>query len=295
MYTSLGKYQPYNTFIHKMDARVKLVTMIILMVSVFMTYSQNSFMNLTIYAVLFVSFIIISLLAKVSFLSIFRSLAAIWVMIIFVLILNVFFTKPSLPEGVDPTPYIAFSIGALNIYWLSIVNLLYVIARLVLIIMITNIFTSSTKPMEMTNALEWLLWPLGLIRIPLHKFAMAISLALRFTPTLQEETDRIMKAQASRGVDYKQGKFKEKIKALVALIIPLFMSAFTTSGQLADAMEARGYDPNAKRTRYKTNHWGLRDFMGCLFATAWVAGIVLLCVYQPDIYAFFNVPLPLVK
>ncbi len=295
MYTSLGKYQPYNTVVHRMDARVKLVTMIILMVSVFMTYSQNSFMNLTIYAILFVSFILLSLLAKVSFLSIFRSLAAIWVMIIFVLILNVFFTKPAIPEWVDPQPYIAFSIGSLNIYWLSIVNLLYVIARLVLIIMITNIFTSSTKPMEMTNALEWLLWPLGLIRVPIHKFAMAISLALRFIPTLQEETDRIMKAQASRGVDYKQGKFKEKVKALIALIIPLFMSAFTTSGQLADAMEARGYDPNAKRTRYKTNHWGLRDYMGCLFAACWLAAIIVLCILQPDIFAFFNIPVPLVK
>lgn len=295
MYTSLGKYQPYNTVVHKMDARVKLVTMIILMVSVFMTYSENSFMNLTIYAILFVSFLLLSAFAKVSFLSIFKSLAAIWVMILFVMILNVFFAKPTIPEGVDPKPYIAISIGSVDIYWLSIVNLLYVISRLVLIIMITNIFTSTTKPMEMTNALEWLLWPLGLIGVPIHKFAMAISLALRFIPTLQEETDRIMKAQASRGVDYKQGKFKEKIKALVALIIPLFMTAFTTSGQLADAMEARGYDPNANRTRYKTNHWGIRDFMGCLFALCWLAGVIVLAIMQPDIYKFFQVTLPMVK
>jgi energy-coupling factor transport system permease protein len=252
-------------------------------------------MNLTIYAVLFLAFIVISMLAKVSFLSIFRSLAAIWVMIIFVLILNVFFTKPSLPAGVDPTPYIAFSIGALNIYWLSIVNLLYVIARLVLIIMITNIFTSSTKPMEMTNALEWLLWPLGLIRIPIHKFAMALSLALRFVPTLQEEADRIIKAQASRGVDYKQGKIKDKVKSIVSLIIPLFVSAFTSSGQLADAMEARGYDPNAKRTKYKTTHWSIVDTISLFLAASFLTGAILLAIFPYDLFSALQITLPKLK
>jgi energy-coupling factor transport system permease protein len=237
-------------------------------------------MNLTIYAVLFLAFIVISMLAKVSFLSIFRSLAAIWVMIIFVLILNVFFTKPSLPAGVDPTPYIAFSIGALNIYWLSIVNLLYVIARLVLIIMITNIFTSSTKPMEMTNALEWLLWPLGLIRIPIHKFAMAISLALRFIPTLQEETDRIMKAQASRGVDFNHGGIFKRFGAIIALIIPLFVSALERSEELANAMIVRGYDPRAKRTRYRLLRFSWRDIIAFLFIGGIFAGIIVMFIFD---------------
>ena len=140
MNTSLGKYQAYNTFVHKLDARVKLIMMILFMVGIFMTYSENQFMNLVIYAGIFVLLIIIAIIAKVSFLSIFKSLIALWVMIIFVLLLNVFFTKPSLAAGVDPRPYIAFSIGSVDVYWLAIVNLLLVFSRLVIVITITNIF-----------------------------------------------------------------------------------------------------------------------------------------------------------
>ncbi len=287
MNTSLGKYQAYDTFVHRLDARVKLVTMIVLMVASFMTYVSNPFMNLTIYLGLLVILILLSFLSKVSFLSVFRSLLGIWVMILFVLILNVFFMKPS-----DPSVGIAFSIGSLHIYWMAIINMLYVLSRLILVIVITNIFTSTTKPMEMTNALEWLFYPLSLIHVPIHKFAMAISLALRFIPTLQEETSRIMKAQASRGVDFEQGKLKDKVKSLISLIIPLFMSAFTTSGQLADAMEARGYDPNSRRTKYKTNKWSIRDVIGCLFCALLISAIVLLCVFKPDLYLYFNIPLP---
>lgn len=290
MNTSFGKYLPYNSFVHHIDARIKLIDVIIFMVAIFMTYSDNAFMNLTIYAVIFILLILLSFIAKVSFLSIFKSMAALWMMLLFVLILNVFFTKPT-----DPTIGIAFTIGSVNIYWIAIINVLYVFSRLLLVVMITNIFTSTTKPMEMTNALEWLLFPLSLIKIPIHKFAMAISLALRFIPTLQEETERIMKAQASRGVDYKQGKMKEKIKALIALIIPLFMTAFTTSGQLADAMEARGYDPNAKRTKYKTDCFSYRDVIAIIFSLIILTSIILLAIYHFDIYEMLNITVPRVK
>jgi energy-coupling factor transport system permease protein len=290
MNTSLGKYQAYDTFIHKLDSRVKLVGMLVFMVSVFLSYSDNPFMNLTIYLGIFIILFLLGLFAKVSFLSIFRSLIGLWMMILFVLILNVFFTKPT-----DLSVGIAFSIGSVNVYWMAIVNMLYVLGRLVIVIMITNIFTSTTKPMEMTGALEWLFYPLSLIGVPIHKFAMAISLALRFIPTLQEETSRIMKAQASRGIDYNQGKMKEKLKAVIALIIPLFISSFTTSGQLADAMEARGYDPNAKRTRYKTNHWAIRDTLSCLFLALIVTGMVLLMVYRVDLYQIYGIQVPQVQ
>ncbi len=290
MNTSLGKYLPYNTFVHKIDARIKLIGMILFMVSVFLTYQENPFMNLTIYLGIFLLLLLLGLLAKVSFLSIFKSLLGLWMMIIFVLILNVFFTKPS-----NPDIGIAFTLGSVNVYWMAIVNMLYVFSRLLIVIMITNIFTTTTKPMEMTNALEWLFFPLSLIKVPIHKFAMAISLALRFIPTLQEETARIMKAQASRGVDYQQGKFKDKMKALIALIIPLFMSAFTTSGQLADALEARGYDPDGKRTKYRTNHFSYRDVLSIFFLSFFLAGIILLSIYRVDLYQILNIQVPQVK
>ena len=174
----------------------------------------------------------------------------------------------------------------------AIINVVYIFVRLVLVLMVTNILTQTTKPMELTASLEWLFYPLKLIHIPVHKFAMALSLALRFVPTLQEQTSRIMKAQASRGVDYKQGKFKEKIKALVSLIIPLFMSAFLTSGELADAMEARGYDPDGKRTKFKTDTWGMRDTISVIFLCLFTAGFITLAVLKPDLFAALNISVP---
>ena len=161
--------------------------------------------------------------------------------------------------------------------------------------MMTNVLTATTKPMDLTNALEWLFFPLSFIKVPIHKFAMAISLALRFVPTLQEETSRIMNAQASRGVDFKQGKIKEKVKSLISLIIPLFMSAFLTSGELADAMEARGYDPDSKRTKFKTNRWGVRDTLGCIFLAVFLSGMIVLAYYKFDLFAFLGVELPKLK
>lgn len=284
MNTSLGKYRAYNTFLHKIDPRVKLIGLLLFMVAVFLNYG-TAYMNLVIYGGILVLLVTLSLIGKVSFLSVFRSLKALWVMILFLLILNVFLNG-------DTTSDVLFYIGKVAIRAKAIMNVSYIFIRLLLVLIMTNIFTSTTKPMEMTGALEWLLFPLKFIGIPIHKFAMAVSLALRFIPTLQEETARIMKAQASRGVDYKQGKFKEKVKSLVSLIIPLFMSAFMTSGELADAMEARGYDPNAKRTRYKTRTWGLRDWTGVLFLCGLLSAMVVLAYFKYDIFAYYNINVP---
>ena len=158
--------------------------------------------------------------------------------------------------------------------------------------MMTNIFTSTTKPMEMTYALEWLFYPLSLVRFPVHKLAMTISLALRFIPYLFDKTNQIMKAQASRGVDYRQGKFKDKIRAIVSTIIPLFLSSFQVSGELADAMEARGYDPDAKRTRYRAYRWSLKDTLSALVVLLFLGGMITLAVLKPDIFVAMGMTLP---
>ena len=112
---------------------------------------------------------------------------------------------------------------------------------------------------------------------------MTISLALRFIPTILEETDKIMKAQASRGVDFQRGKLKEKIRAVISLIIPLFISAFQRSEDLANAMEARGYNPQAKRTRYRINKWRVRDTLSLLFMSLFFAGLIVLIVTKFDL------------
>lgn len=287
MSAALGKYQAYNTPLHRLDARVKFLGMIIFMVSIFLSYG-SPYMNLTVYAAIMVVLVVLSLIGKCSFLNIFRSLAGLWVMILFILILNLFFNNNTVGD-------IAFTMGTLPVYWNTVINLLYILARLILVIAISNVFTSTTTPMQMTMAIEWTFYPLTLIKIPVAKFAMALSLALRFIPTLQEEASRILKAQASRGVDFNQGKFKDKIKALVSLIIPLFMTAFTTSGQLADAMEARGYDPDSKRTKYKTNRWGWSDTFWALLLAGYLTLMILGAVYQWDVYEAFNVKLPALK
>ncbi len=287
MNTPLGKYQAYKTPLHRMDPRIKFIAIILFMVSVFLSYG-TPYMNLTIYGVILLLLILLSILGRASFFSVFRSLAGLWVMVVFILILNLFFNN-------NVSGDIAFHIGSLPVYWYTVINVLYIFSRLVLVITISNLFTATTKPMEMTSAIEWLFYPLTLIKIPVHKFAMALSLALRFIPTLQEETERIQKAQASRGIDFKQGKFKDKITSLISLIIPLFMSAFTTSGQLADAMEARGYDPDSKRTKYKTNRFGSVDVFGILFTALYLGAMIYLAVMKYDLYTYLGLVLPALK
>lgn len=285
MNITLGKYQAYNTLFHKMDCRIKLIGLIIFMVASFLNYGltkvNGAYSNLIVYIFLFAILFIFTLISKTSFLQLFKSLKALWMMLVFLLIIQIFL--PSSNVSGD----IAFTIFSRDIYYSTIVNLAYIFIRLILIMMLTNIFTSTTKPMEITNAMEWLLYPLKLIKVPVHKLAMALSLALRFIPTLIEETNRIMKAQASRGVDYKQGKFKEKLQAIISLIIPLFMQAFITSGELADAMEARGYDPNAKRTRYRSNKWSLKDTISVIVLLGFLSGMITLAIIKFDYTSIF--------
>lgn len=287
---TLGKYSGYTTPFHRMDSRIKLIGLILFMVSVFLSYG-TPYMNFVIYGCIFVLLFVFSLIAKASFLTLFRSLKALWVMILFLLIINVFLST-------DTESMILFTIPigkGIDIRLQAVVNVSYVFLRLLLVLMMTNILTATTKPMDLTNGLEWLFFPLSLIRIPVHKFAMAISLALRFIPTLQEETERIMNAQASRGVDFHHGKFKEKVKSLVSLIIPLFMSAFLTSGELADAMEARGYDPDSKRTKYKCFHWGIGDTISCVFLALFLSSMIVLAYFKFDLFTYLGITLPALK
>lgn len=155
-------------------------------------------------------------------------------------------------------------------------------------IMVTTVLTSTTKPLELTFGLEWLMTPLKFIKVPVSAVSMTISLALRFIPTLTDETDRIMKAQASRGVDFANGKLKDKVKSIVSLIIPLFMSAFSRSAELADAMESRGYNPDAKRTRYRVVKWSIADTIYTISLCLFLGGIITLAVLRPDIVSLIS-------
>lgn len=272
---ALGRYIPYHTPMHRMDPRIKILGLIVFMVGIFLEFGTTP-MNFIVYGLIFILVVTMMIIGKVSIFSVLRSLRALWFMVLFLLVINVFMTT---------TGNIAFYIYKLPIYWDAIINTLYILARLVLMIILTTVLTATTKPLELTYGLEWLLTPFKLVKLPVAEVSMTISLALRFIPTLTEETERIMKAQASRGVDFKNGKLKEKIRSIVSLIIPLFMSAFNRSGELADAMEARGYNPKAKRTRYRTMKWSVSDTASLILLAVFLGGLISLAVLKIDFIA----------
>lgn len=268
----LGRYVAHNSFIHKMDPRNKIFCLIALMVAVFISYPtfEMTFIVGGAIATLILSLLLI---AKVRILDVFKSLRVLWFFVLLLMIINVF-APPANAVNV------AFRVGKLNIYWEAIFQSLKIILRLVLMIMLTTLLTSTTKPLDLTYALEWYMTPLKVIRFPVHEVAMTISIALRFIPTLLDETDRIMKAQSSRGVDFKHGKISSRLRAIVSLIIPLFISSFQRSEELADSMEARGYDPKAKRTRYRILRFTWKDLLGFILCSSALAGTIVISSFK---------------
>jgi len=241
--------------------------LVLLMVAVFYSY-QTYTMTFLMGGILLLFIVTLLLIAKIRLRQLFSSLKALWMMVIILLFINVLIPPLNASN-------IAFKIGNFAIYYESIFQSLKIILRLVLMIALTLILTATTKPLDLTYALEWYMSPLKIIQFPAHEIAMTVSIALRFIPTLLDETMRIMKAQASRGVDFERGKLKEKIKALLSLIVPLFMSAFLRSEELANAMEARGYNPRGKRTKYRQLKWQMSDTFSLVLITLVTAFVIV--------------------
>ena len=279
----LGKYSPYNTIIHRLDSRFKLFSLILLMVVTFLPYGNytNRFIVLG-FLTIIISLIMI--IGKVSFKSFFKSLSSMWVMFIFLLIFMFFLPN----EG----KYLIYQFeNGYALYYDGLLNVGHVILRLLLMVALTIILTSTTLPMDITYALEWYLTPLRIVKFPTQIVSLTISLALRFIPTLLNESNRIMNAQKSRGVDYTRGFLMSKIRSITTLIIPLLVSCFSRSDELAIAMEARGYDPYKKRSHYKTLHFTYRDLLAIFFILL-VAGIMItascFASYVPGFDDFLN-------
>ena len=264
---TFGRYSPYSTFVHKTDARTKLFALILFMVTIFLKFSiwTTALIFSGLYLIIL---ILIMLISKVSILDLFKSLASMWVLILFLMIVYIFIPNQSY------SPRIAFYIGKFGIHWDAIYQSIYIIFRLLMMIILTMILTSTTKPMDLTYAFEWGMTPLKIIKFPVHEIAMTLSITLRFIPTLLDETKRIQKAQVSRGADFEGFNIFKKIKHMISLIIPLFASAIDRSEDLSNAMEVKGYDPRAKRTRYHILKFGWRDFI-TLFITLCIFGGVL--------------------
>ena len=270
---TFGRYSFRDTFVHRLDARNKIFLMILFMVGIFFQFRMWS-TALIMSCFYLLILIILMLISKVSILSLFKSLSGLWILIIFLMAIYIFI--PNNNYYLRP----AFNIGSLEVKWDAFCQSGYIIMRLVLMISLTMILTSTTKPMDMTYAFEWYMTPLKPIHFPVHEIAMTLSIALRFIPTLLDETERIMKAQASRGVDFNHGGLFKRFGAVVALIIPLFVSALERSEELANAMIVRGYDPKAKRTRYRLLKFSWRDIIAFLFIALIFAGIIVLFVFD---------------
>ncbi len=256
---TFGKYIPIDSVIHRLDPRLKMGALLIFLIAIFFFFF---FLGYGIMAI----FVLISAIASnISIKHILKAIKPMLFMMLFLMIFNVFLIH---------TGEVVFRLGSLKIYSGALLQSAYIFIRLILIITMTTILTSSTKPLDLTLAIENLLNPLKRFGFPAHELAMMISIALRFIPDLLDEAKRIMKAQASRGVDFNEGKLSEKIKAIVSLIIPLFISAFQRAEDLANAMESRNYNPEATRTRYKSLCWRKYDTMTLIF-TVIVSGSVI--------------------
>ena len=254
----LGKYVPLNTIIHKIDSRIKFFGLVLIMVIVFLPYG-NYTSRFIVLGVLTLLIGIIMALGKVSLKTFFSSLKMMWMMFIFLTIF-MFFIPPS--DG----KYILYAFpNGYTLYYDGLLQVLFVVLRLVLMVALTVILTSTTSSVDITYALEWYLTPLKLIKFPIQIISLTISLALRFIPTLLNESHRIMNAQKSRGVDYNKGFLVSKIKSITTLIIPLLVSCFTKSDELAIAMDSRGYDPYGKRSKYRELKFKWSDLFSFLF------------------------------
>lgn len=259
-----GKYLPLNSIIHKLDPRIKIIALFIMMVAIF---TVNNW-----WAYLLLGIIILTMifLSKLSISFVIKAFKPMIFMLLFLLVINALTIK---------TGNVLFSIASLNIYSDAIINTLFIVVRLLLMIMVTTCLTATTKPLDLTLGLEYILAPLSIIKFPTHEVAMMISIALRFIPTIIEETMRIMDAQKSRGVDFEEGSIKEKITAILSLIVPLFSVAFERAYELADAMEARGYVPGATRTRYRTLKYTFKDFVFLFVALLSLASVIIMRIY----------------
>ena len=262
---TLGKYIPNDTFFHRLDPRCKIILLFSFMITIFIQ------LGIVGYIVLGLVTLVCFILSKIKIITIIKSLKPMWFMVVFIFIVNLLVVK-------DGTPW---RIWKITIYSEAVFSTLRVAYRLILLISTSTIFTAMTKPLDITIAIEDLFGFLKKV-VNVHILSMVISIALRFIPTILDETYRIMRAQASRGVDFVHGKLKEKAVAITSLIIPLFISAFSRSADLADAMEARSYNPYAKRTRYRKLKWHFKDTI-MLFLTLglMIAFIVLSALKVP--------------
>ena len=259
----IGQYVPGDSFIHRMDPRAKLIIVFFYVAVIFLANNIVSYSIIGLFAILAV------LVSRVPIYFIIKGLKPILFIIIFTFLLHIFMTR----EG-----EVIADIGFLKIYEGGVIQGIYISLRFLFLILLTTLLTLTTTPIEVTDGMETLLHPLKKVRFPVHELALMMSISLRFIPTLMDETDKILKAQTARGVDFSSGPLKNRLKAVVPLLIPLFISAFKRAEELATAMEARGYQGGEGRTKYRQLSWGSIDTMALVIFVIVAAALFIVRV-----------------
>ena len=262
---TLGQFFPGESIIHRLDPRTKIILAIIFIVSVFLASTPLAFLVLILFTALMIA------VSTISFKVILRGIRPIIIVLIFTAIINVFMTKGT------SDPLVAFWI--IEIYKEGLIRAVFMAIRVIILIIGTStLLTYTTSPIALTDGIESLLSPLKKIGIPVHLFAMMMTIALRFIPTLVEETEKIMNAQKSRGADFSSGGLIKRAKALIPIIIPLFVSSFKRAEELATAMECRCYRGDKNRTKLVKLSYKLRDLLWFLLTTVFLGAIITLRV-----------------
>ncbi|MFD1708080.1 energy-coupling factor transporter transmembrane component T family protein [Siminovitchia sediminis] len=239
-----GRYIPGDSALHRLDPRAKLLFVFGFILIVFLAN------NVVTYSLLVTFVLLLIALSKMNIRFLINGLKPVIILIIFTFFLQLFFNK----EG-----DVIFQIGGINIHEEGLRMAVFISIRFFLLVFVTTLMTLTTTPITLTDGLESLMNPLRRLNFPVHELALMMSISLRFIPTLMDETDKIMKAQMARGVEFSSGPIKDRIKAIVPLLIPLFVSSFKRAEELATAMEARGYQGGEGRTKYRRLVWEGRD------------------------------------
>lgn len=255
---TLGQFFPGNTLAHRLDPRTKIILVTLYIIALFNAGNVYGYglMALVLFACVRIS--------KVAFKVLVRGLKPVVMIVVFTGLLNLFFTAG------DPI----FSWWVLSVSMEGIRNALFMVMRILLLIMGTFLMTYTTSPIHLTDGLEQLLNPLKKIRVPVHELSMMMAIALRFIPTLIEETDKIMSAQKARGADFESGNLVQKAKAMLPLLVPLFISAFRRADELAVAMESRCYHGGEGRTKLHVLHYAGRDYVAMMLGAVLIVGVL---------------------
>jgi len=259
---TLGQYFPGGSIIHKLDPRMKIIIAIIYITAIFFASDIYTL------SVIFIINIIIIFLSQIPFIIILKALKPLIFIIAFTFVINVF---------MSPGENLLFAAGFIKVYWEGLITAVFFVIRIVSLVSATSVFISyTTSPTMLTDAIERLLSPLKKIKVPVHEFAMMMTIALRMIPALIEETDKIINAQKARGADFYSGNILKRAKALIPVLIPLIVSAFRRADELATAMECRCYRGGEGRTKMKQLKYSPGDFAAFALSAVFMAGVIVL-------------------